>query len=149
MFDRVNVSIYVTLLGYVAIFIMLPIKLKHIWFLLTGFVVGAVVDFFMGTPGLNTIASTATAFLRPATTSLALGKDALREGDFPSPKLQGMGKWLRYAALLTGIHCLIFFLLEAFSLRNIEFTMLRMVGSWATTMILILFTGLIFPVKRQ
>lgn len=147
LFDSINVSIYVTILGYTAFFTLLPLKLKHIWFLLSGLAAGLAADLFMGTGGLNTVASLATGFLRPSVARIGLGRDAERDGEIPSPRTHPFGKWMRYAAILTGIHCLVFFMMEAFSLRNIEFTLLRTACSWGATMVVVLLTGLLFPVK--
>lgn len=149
LFDRLNVSIYVTVLGYVAFLVMLPLDMKHVWLLLCGALTGVVMDLTMGMNGLNTVIAMATAFMRPAISMVALGKNALREGEIPSPRLHGFKKWLGYAALLTVIHCLLFFLLEAFTLRHIVFTLLRAAGSTAATLLVIIFIGLVFPVKNK
>lgn len=148
LFDNLNLSIYITPLAYIAFFVLLPINTPRLLFLILGLVMGVTMDMMMGTSGLNTIASLATGYLRPWMAAAMFGKDAEREGETPLPRTHGRGKWLRYTALLTGLHCLLFFMFEAMSLHNLIFTLTRAVCSGAVTFAAIWFIGSIYPVRK-
>ena len=66
LFDNLNLSPYCYPLVYVGFILLLPVTLLPAWTLLLGFAIGAVTDLLSGTPGLHTIAATATAFCRRA-----------------------------------------------------------------------------------
>lgn len=99
--------------------------------------------------GLNTIAATATGFLRPALFSLTVGKDAAREGFMPLPLNTGRTKWLRYAAATLAVHCTVFFLFEAMTFKYFGFTLLRIAGSTVTTTLLVWFAASLLPTGRS
>ena len=105
--------------------------------LILSFALGLSVDLLSGMAGLNTIAATATGFLRPALFSLTVGKDAAREGFMPLPLNTGRTKWLRYAAATLAVHCTVFFLFEAMTFKYFGFTLLRIAGSTVTTTLLV------------
>lgn len=149
LFDNINLSIYISPLVYVAFIVMLPLNINHALLLLLGLVTGVAMDFFTGMGGLNTIACLATSFLRPAVLNLTIGKEVVREGGAPLPRDLGMGRWLRYVSLLVLVHCIVFFGFEAMTLHYIVFTLLRMVCSAAVTIVLVWFTGMLYPGKSQ
>ena len=66
LFSRIGISIYVNPLVYIAFLILLPMEIAGALLLVLGMVLGMTVDFFMGTAGINTIATLFAAFCRPA-----------------------------------------------------------------------------------
>lgn len=147
LFDNLNLSPYLYPLVYVGFIILLPVGLHPAWTLLLGFLVGAVTDLLSGTPGLNTIASTATAFCRPALLNLTIGKDALQEIILPLPLQTGRAKWMKYAGAAILLHCMLSFFFEAASFRYAGFTLLRIAGSATTTFLLIWFLAGLLPAR--
>ena len=57
LFSRIGISIYVNPLVYIAFLILLPMEIAGALLLVLGMVLGMTVDFFMGTAGINTIAT--------------------------------------------------------------------------------------------
>lgn len=149
LFDNLNLTIYVTPMVYVAFFVMLPIDTKPLTMLLLGLLMGIVMDILTGAGGLHSIASMATAFSRQVVINITLGRDASREAVIPSPREFGFGKWMKYASLLVGIHCLVFFMFEAFTFHYIFFTLLRALCSSLATIVVVLFVAAIYPVRRH
>lgn len=147
LFDNLNLSPYLYPLVYVGFIVLLPVGLAHAWTLLLGFAIGAVTDLLSGTPALHTIAATATAFCRPLLMNLTIGKENLQEIILPLPMQTGQGKWLRYAGAAVTLHCVIFFLLEVASFQFFGFTLLRIIGSAATTLLLIWFLADLLPAR--
>ena len=64
LFSRIGISIYVNPLVYIAFLILLPMEIAGALLLVLGMVLGMTVDFFMGTAGINTIATLFAAFCR-------------------------------------------------------------------------------------
>ena len=79
LFDNLTVSPYLYPLVYAGCIILLPANIDRALLLILSFALGLSVDLLSGMAGLNTIAATATGFLRPALFSLTVGKDAARE----------------------------------------------------------------------
>lgn len=147
LFDNLNLSPYLYPLIYVGFLLLLPTGMNHALLILCGFVTGVTVDFLSGTAGLHTIASTATAFIRPATINLTIGKDTANENVMPLPINVGRGKWLKYAALAVSIHCIVFFCFEAATTAFLWYTLLRAGGSALATFLLVWFAAAIYPVR--
>ena len=75
LFSRIGISIYVNPLVYIAFLILLPMEIAGALLLVLGMVLGMTVDFFMGTAGINTIATLFASFCRPSVLTLLVGKD--------------------------------------------------------------------------
>ena len=80
LFDNLSVSIYLNPLIYVAFIVLLPVDTFAVWLLFAGVVMGATMDFLMGTAGINTIATVLIAFVRPFLLTNLYGRDDLRDG---------------------------------------------------------------------
>lgn len=148
LFDNLNISPYLYPLFYVIAILLMPVDMKHARLILAGFVLGVAVDLLSGGAGLNTIAATATAFVRPAVLDVLVGKEALHEVGMPLPVGVGRGRWLRYTAVLVLVHCTIYFFFEAASFRYVWYTMLRILGSAVSTILLIFFTASFLPAGK-
>lgn len=149
LFDNLSIWTYLAPLPYVALFVMLPLNIPHGWLILTGFCAGVILDFFTGTGGLHTIASTFTCFVRPVTVNITMGKDFWRDsGGTLSHREIKSWKWLRYAAVLTLLHCTVYFLFEALTWQYLIHTALKIAASSVVTILLVWFTGLIYPLRR-
>ena len=149
LFDNLTVSPYLYPLVYAGCIILLPANIDRALLLILSFALGLSVDLLSGMAGLNTIAATATGFLRPALFSLTVGKDAAREGFMPLPLNTGRTKWLRYAAATLAVHCTVFFLFEAMTFKYFGFTLLRIAGSTVTTTLLVWFAASLLPTGRS
>lgn len=145
LFDNLNISPYIYPLVYTGFIVLLPMNMNNGAVLLLSFAAGCSVDLLSGTPGLNTIASLASGFVRPAALNLTLGRDAARENIMPLPLAIGRNKWLRYTLLIISVHCLVFFFFEAASFRYVGFTILRSLGSIASTTLLVWFVASLLP----
>lgn len=99
LFSRIGISIYVNPLVYIAFLILLPMEIAGALLLVLGMVLGMTVDFFMGTAGINTIATLFAAFCRPAVLTLLVGKDEVKEGGVPNVNRIGLKRFLRYAGV--------------------------------------------------
>lgn len=149
VFDNMRLWIYLALLPYVAFFVLLPLNIPHGWLIVIGFVAGAALDLLAGTGGLHAIASTFTGFVRPGVFNVTMGRDFWRDsGGALSRREIRSGKWFRYAALLTFLHCAVFFLFEAMTWRYFGHTALKIIIGSAGTIPLVWLAGLLYPVRR-
>jgi hypothetical protein len=123
---------------YVYFILLLPYETPGGLLLFLSFLVGAGVDIFTNTPGLNTSACLAMAYARPNIIKLiSTGPDSLI-GDSPSLKNQGLKWFLYYSVSLILIHHFVLFYLETFRFTEFLTTFLRIILSSIFTLILVL-----------
>ena len=139
---------YAQVVLYPLVILLLPVGTPSVFVILVAFALGCAIDFPLGTYGLHAAALVLTAFLR----RLALGLLEPREGygvDMsPTRRALGLGWFMRYAAVLMGVHLLAFFAIEAFTLVYLGEILLRAVGSFCVSMLLILLYMLVLDPKR-
>ena len=137
LFSRIGISIYVNPLVYIAFLILLPMEIAGALLLVLGMVLGMTVDFFMGTAGINTIAT------------LLVGKDEVKEGGVPNVNRIGLKRFLRYAGVIVLLHGTVFFVLESLTWSFFYLTLLRIICSSVITLLLVYFCQKLFAVNRQ
>lgn len=142
LFDNLLFSGLVVPLYYVVFVILLPVKMERLWLLLLGVVMGVVMDVSMGTAGLNTIATTAVAFVRPWIMQMTIGKDVAHES-IPYGGAIDDKSFLLYAALLVVAHQMLFFGFESLG-SHLLFTLGKIILSSVVTVILVWVTARLF-----
>lgn len=142
LFDNLLFSGLVVPLYYVVFVILLPVKMERLWLLLLGVVMGVVMDVSMGTAGLNTIATTAVAFVRPWVMQMTIGKDVAHES-IPYGGAIDDKSFLLYAALLVVAHQMLFFGFESLG-SHLLFTLGKIILSSVVTVILVWVTARLF-----
>lgn len=142
LFDNMMFSGLVVPLYYVVFVLLLPVKMERLWLLVLGVVMGMTMDVSMGTAGLNTIATTAVAFLRPLAMNISMGKDAVHES-IPYGGAVSSNSFVTYAAMLIFIHNSLFFGFESLG-SHFFYTLGRIVASSAVTLGLTLITARLF-----
>ena len=147
LFSRIGVSVYIHPLAYVAFIILLPMEIAPLLLLTLGLLMGVTMDVFMGTAGINTIATLLIAFLRPTLAGMICGRDNVREGGIPSSARLGERKLITYLVALTLVHHAVFFSLEALSWTHALHTLLRIVVSTAVSAGFIWIIARIFTAK--
>lgn len=115
VFDNISLGGVVNPYIYIMFIILLPLDTPGWLLLMLGFGSGAAVDFMSGTAGLQTIAATWLAFVRPTVVGLFLGKDLVYEGGIPTAGRVGAGKFIRYLAVTVLLFNIPFFILEDLS----------------------------------
>lgn len=129
---------------YVAFLLFLPFEMDSFLLLLLGFGTGLLVDVFYDTLGIHAAASVLLTFLRP----YVIGVMTPRGGYELSMRLslQGMGfNWFAtYVLILTFIHHLALFAIEASQLNLIFFTVLKAVASTLFTCVVIVLIQYLF-----
>lgn len=149
LFSRIGISVYVHPLAYIAFIILLPMSTPGAVLLLLAAALGMTIDLFMGTAGINTIATLFAAFCRPSALILLLGKDEVKEGGVPNVNRVGLARFLRYATVMVLLHSSLFFILESLTWHFFYLTLLRIICSSVVTLILVYFCQKFFSVNRQ
>ncbi|MCC8088342.1 MAG: rod shape-determining protein MreD [Rikenellaceae bacterium] len=149
LFNNLHVGYFMNPFIYLAFIILLPVDLSDYKLLLLGLFTGVMMDVFMGTPGINVMATVFVAFLRPALIRLFLLKDEVDEGGVPNLHKLGIVKFLNYSFLMVFLHCTTFFMLESMSFAGFGYTLLKILVNTASTLIAVYFIQLIFLFKRS
>ena len=139
---------YAQVLLYPLVIVLLPVGTPSPVVLVIAFALGCAIDFPLGTYGLHAAALVLVAFLR----RLLLGLTEPREGygvDMsPTRHALGFGWFVRYAALMFGVHALAFFAIEAFTFVYFFEVLLRAVGSFCVSMMLAILYVLVLDPRR-
>ena len=132
LFDNMMFSGLVVPLYYVVFVVLLPVKIGRGWLLLLGVLLGMIMDMSMGTAGINTIATTAVAFVRPVVMRMTIGNDVTHES-IPYGGAIDEGAFLFYAGVLILCHESIFFGFESLG-SHFFFTILKIIVSSLVTL---------------
>ena len=142
LFDNLMFSGLVVPLYYVVFVVLLPVKMERLWLLLLGVLLGVVMDVSMGTAGINTIATTAVAFVRPVVMRMTIGNDVAHES-IPYGGAIDNGSFVLYATMLIVAHNILFFGFESLG-SHLFYTLCRIVCSSAVTLVLTIVTARLF-----
>ena len=142
LFDNLLISGLVVPLYYVVFLVLLPVKMDRLWLLIVGVLLGATMDVSMGTAGLNTIATTAVAYLRPFAMNISMGKDVAHE-TIPYGGAIATRSFVLYATMLVGAHETIFFGFESLG-SHPWFTIFKIILSTTATVVLVMLTARLF-----
>ena len=137
VFNHIHLFQFATPLPFVYLLLLFPLGTEHWRILLWGFLCGLLVDMTTLTPGVGAAAMTLTAFAQPYLLPLFTPKDAVEDME---PSYRTMGFWLyaRYASFLTGIFCISYFLVLAFSFHHFWEWLVSLLSSWLLTLVLCL-----------
>ena len=122
---------------YILFIITLPSAVTRDVALLTGFLLGLIIDIFSGTPGFNAFATVLIAYIKPFFQKAFGPREEHEYFLVPSFKTYGAGMFLQYAGYLVLIHHFMFFLIEAGTISNFGTILIKTFCSAVFTMLLI------------
>lgn len=134
---------------YIAFLILQPFDRNAISMLGLGALLGLVMDLLTGMHGLYTIATLWLAFVRRGVVIISLGKDALRESYFPSPRVLGGVKFWLYVLVALLVHNVVFFIFEALTFDHFHITLSRVLVSTMISAPLVWATAKLFPSSNK
>lgn len=149
VFDPIHVWMYFSPLVYVAFIILLPMNTMPVIVLALGLLLGVTMDFFSGMGGLHTIVTLFTAYIRRFVMAFTLGREYTDEGGIPSVKSLGGDKFMRYAAFMVGIHCLLYFSLESLTWKYYYIVVLKTIVNGAVTLLFVWLISLLFTIRTR
>lgn len=147
--NNVQISGYINPYFYVLFVLMLPFETPGWLLLLSGFLLGLVIDLFMGTAGIHAATTTFMAFLRPGIIR-GLSRNREIEADM-DPSIRDMGfRWFfAYSFILIFFHHLLLFYLEIFRMNEFFSTLLRVLVSTLITFILVVLSQILFSRRKK
>lgn len=122
---------YIHVLVYPLFILLLPFRMPRPLVIASGFAMGILVDFFYYTPGLHASAATFLAYVRPAVLWLIEPQARYNLNQSPTKARLGRNWFLRYAAIMMGIHLLFYFSVEAFTFAYIDRILLNSLVTFA------------------
>lgn len=148
LFNHINLWGYaVPLLGAMVLF-HLPLNSGRLAGMFLAFATGVVLDAFSNTPGVSAGAMTLTAFVRYPLVHAMVSKDVVEDA-VPDRHLLGQYKYFWYMAILLGVHHVAYFMLEAFSFFHLADLSLRLLGSYALSLLLAWIIEMLRPAHVQ
>ena len=113
---------------YLYCIIKMPIGISRSSVLIFSFITGLIVDMFSNTPGMHAGACALVGLLREPLIHFLQGED-IADGLYPSYHSFGYAGFIRYVALFVFIHHVTLFLLEALTLFDPLFLLIRVGAS--------------------
>ena len=147
--NNINLGGFINPYFYIYFILLLPFEIAGWLLLLLCFLLGAGIDIFTNTPGLNISACLAMGFARPyIIRSISTGTYSLI-GDSPSLNNQGLKWFLYYSTSLILIHHFVLFYLEAFRFTEFFLTFFRLALSSMFTLLLVMVSEYLFNPKEK
>lgn len=135
--------------GYILIFLTLPIDTNRIVQLLTGFVIGLIIDMFYNTLGIHAAASVMLVYLRIYWAQVMTPSGGYDSGPKINVRTQGLGWFLTYAYPMVFVHVLLLFFIEAGGFSFFWQTMSKVFYSSIFTLTVILIIQYLFYKKMK
>jgi len=121
---------------YIYFLIKLPYGRNRFYVIVSGFLLGIVIDIFLNTPGMNAAATTIIATLRNMMLSLFYPKNEYE--DLVPGIHTSTAAFVKFTVMMVLLHQTLLFFIEAFTLFNFTSTLLRIGSSSVLTIVLIL-----------
>ncbi len=119
---------------YLYCIIKMPIGVSRTGVLIFSFAAGLIIDMFSNTPGMHAGACALVGLLREPIIHFLQGED-IADGLYPSYKSFGYAGFIRYVALFVLIHHVTLFLIEALTLFDPVFLLVRVGASVIMTIL--------------
>lgn len=136
LLNRMNLFGVAAPILYVYFLLKLPMGRNMFYVIISGFLLGLVIDIFLNTPGMNAAATTIVAALRKPVMDVCFSRE---EYDNFVPGIHSAaGAFIRFAVFMVLLHLTLLFFIESFSFFNVTKTLLRIVASSSVTLVLII-----------
>lgn len=134
---------------FIYLILRLPINMHVNWTMIIAFTLGLIIDTFGNTQGMNALACTMLATLRHPVFNAYQTREDDMNSPMPSIRSLGFATYFKYAATLTLLYCIIIFLIQAFTLRHLGLTMMRIVASSVISIIFIVAFDSLVSTRRE
>jgi len=148
LLNRISVFGVATPVLYVYFLLKLPMGKNLFYVIISGFLMGLIIDIFLNTPGMNAAATTIVAACRKPVMNLFFDNEEYDE--FVPGIYTAAGPFVRFAILTVLLHLTLLFFIESFTLFNLMSTLLRIVASAIISLLLIIaLDSFIYKRKRS
>lgn len=137
-----------TVLLYPLFIFFLPISIPRPAAVLLGFLMGLMVDFVYGSPGVHASAGAFSGYIRATVLGLFAPKGGYTGKELiPSPEYFGKLRYIQASGLFFIFHLFWYFSVEAFTFVYIGQITIKTLASWGLSMIFVFFYGFLFNPK--
>ena len=144
--NRINVLGFATPILYIYFLLKLPFGRNPYYTIISGFLIGLIIDIFLNTPGMNAAATTMLATFRKPILNLFYDREIFEE--FIPGINSGTAQFVKLTVFAVLLHITILFFIESFTLFNAAYTLMRIVASSLISIIIIIsFDVLIYRKK--
>lgn len=134
---------------YVAFILLLPIEINNLVLMGIAFLLGFSVDIFYDSLGIHAFALVLMAYLRNYWLATITPQGGYEAGNGPTLAMNGFQWFLVYTIPMVFIHHMVLFFIEAGGFGLFWFTMLKVVGSLAFTLLtMVILQYLSLPRRR-
>lgn len=148
LLNRINVFGYATPVLYIYFLLKLPFGRNHFFTIISGFLIGLIIDIFLNTPGMNAAATTIVATFRKPILNLFYDREIFDE--FVPGMNTGASQFVRFTVFTVLLHLTLLFFIESFTLFNAVDTFLRIIASSIVSILIIIsMDGLIYRKKSS
>jgi rod shape-determining protein MreD len=134
--NRISVFGVAVPILYIYFLTKLPKNRNLFYVVISGFLMGLIIDIFLNTPGMNAAATTIVATLRKPLMNIFFSK--VEYEDFVPSIYTETGAFLRYSVVMVLLHQTLLFFIESFTFFNLTSTLIRIGASSVLTLILII-----------
>ncbi|WP_088339601.1 rod shape-determining protein MreD [Robiginitalea sediminis] len=147
IFSRMNFLGQINPMVYILFLYWYPVRENRTALLGIAFLLGFAVDLFTDSLAMHTVASLTAAYFRPAIMRFVFGVNL----EFQNFRLSASTRVQKvtFLALLIGIHHLVFYTLEIFSLTNLLLILKRVVLNGLGTFVFALLLSSLFARQRE
>ena len=122
--NQVHFGGYINPFIYILFVMLLPAYTPRYLLLLSGFLIGLVIDVFSNSLGMHAAATVFIAFIRPFVIRSISNRDEDRH-DYPGIKQNSVSWFLYYTIIMVFSHHFVFFYLEFFTFTHFLSTFVR------------------------
>lgn len=137
VFSHVNLYGMLNAFPYVYLLLVLPFAMSGPMVLITSALLGFLVDFYSGTPGVHTAAIVLAAYVRILLLPAIAPQGDYEVGTSPSVRENGWGWFMRYAAILVFVHHFALFFIESFSFAHFGATLVSIITTSIFTLLMV------------
>ncbi len=124
---------------YILFIMLLPFDTPNWSILLLAFLLGFIIDLFSNSLGIHAFATVLIAYIRPFILQIITSKTSYQYMTSPHIAHLGFVWFLKYTLILVFVHHLVYYFMEAFSLRLFFDTLMRIgLGTIYTSIIIFL-----------
>jgi len=136
LLNRIDLFGVATPVLYIYFLLKLPVGRNQFYVIISGFLMGLIIDVFLNTPGMNAAATTIVAAFRRPIINLFFSR--VEYDEFVPGMYTAAGAFIRFTIFTVLLHLTLLFFIESFTLFNLVNTLLRIVSSALISVILIL-----------
>jgi|AGTN01.2.fsa_nt_gi rod shape-determining protein MreD len=136
LLNRISLFGLATPVLYSYFLLKLPRGRNLFYVIISGFLMGLIIDIFLNTPGMNAAATTIVAAFRKPIMNLFFEREEYDE--FVPGMYTTAGPFVRFTVFMVFLHLTLLFFIESFTFFNVTSTLLRTVSSSLITIVLII-----------